>query len=441
VTVARAVTVVGDALLDRDLDGAVERVAPDAPVPVVDHVEASVRAGGAALAATLARRAGARVHLVTAIGRDAAGAELGRLLAAAEVEVHDLGRAGPTPEKTRVRANGHALVRIDRGGRSAVGPVGREARAALLGADAVLLADYGAGVADAARHALAATSRPVVWDPHPRGPAPLAGATVATPSLAEACRFAGRDAPQTRDLGAAADVGRALRARWRTGAVAVTMGALGAVLVDGSALPFVAPSRRVERGDPCGAGDCFAAHLAFSLACGALPSEAVVAAVAAAGDYVAARPDAAGDAPEPPARARIVATSGCFDLLHAGHVHMLEAARRLGDRLVVLLNSDASVRRLKGARRPLVPQGDRAALLRALACVDDVIVFDDDTPVHALERLRPDVFVKGGDYGGQDIPESRVLAAWGGRAVVVPYLEGRSSSAIAEEAMNVRPDR
>ncbi|MGE5635827.1 MAG: D-glycero-beta-D-manno-heptose 1-phosphate adenylyltransferase, partial [Nocardioidaceae bacterium] len=130
----------------------------------------------------------------------------------------------------------------------------------------------------------------------------------------------------------------------------------------------------------------------------------------------------------------VVATGGCFDLLHAGHVRTLEAARRLGDCLVVCLNSDASVRRLKGPGRPLVSQDDRASVLAALGCVDAVVVFDEDTPERALEGLRPHVWAKGGDYHGVELPEARVLGRWGGRAVILPYLEGRSSTRLIEAA-------
>jgi rfaE bifunctional protein nucleotidyltransferase chain/domain len=130
----------------------------------------------------------------------------------------------------------------------------------------------------------------------------------------------------------------------------------------------------------------------------------------------------------------IVATGGCFDLLHAGHVRTLEAARRLGDALVVCLNSDDSVRRLKGHGRPLVPATDRAAVLAALACVDAVAVFEDDTPAEVLRQLRPHVWAKGGDYAGRTLPEEEALAEWGGRAVVLPYLEGRSTTRLMEEA-------
>jgi rfaE bifunctional protein nucleotidyltransferase chain/domain len=130
----------------------------------------------------------------------------------------------------------------------------------------------------------------------------------------------------------------------------------------------------------------------------------------------------------------VVATGGCFDLLHPGHVRTLQAARGLGDCLVVCLNSDASVRRLKGPGRPVVDHHDRAAVLEALACVDAVVVFDEDTPVEVLRDLRPDVWVKGGDYAVADLPEAAVLAEWGGRAVVLPFVEGRSTTRLIEEA-------
>jgi D-beta-D-heptose 7-phosphate kinase / D-beta-D-heptose 1-phosphate adenosyltransferase len=131
----------------------------------------------------------------------------------------------------------------------------------------------------------------------------------------------------------------------------------------------------------------------------------------------------------------VVATGGCFDLLHAGHVATLQAARRLGDCLIVLLNSDASIRRLKGPGRPLQPVADRAAVLEALDCVDAVQVFDTDTPVRALEKLRPHVFAKGGDYAVDDLPEARALAHFGGQVVVLPYLAGRSTTHLMQEVL------
>ena len=132
----------------------------------------------------------------------------------------------------------------------------------------------------------------------------------------------------------------------------------------------------------------------------------------------------------------MVATGGCFDLLHPGHVSVLEAARRLGDCLIVCLNSDRSVHRLKGPGRPLQSEQDRATVLRALRCVDEVVVFDEDTPVETLRTLRPDVWVKGGDYAGIELPEAAVLAEWGGVAVTVPYQAGRSTTGLVELAVS-----
>jgi len=439
--------VVGDALLDRDLEGHVERLAPDAPVPVLDDLADRPRPGGAGLAALLAARDGRDVTLVTALGQDAPGRELAGLLAAAGVQVLDLRLAGATPEKVRVRADGRSLLRLDRGGRGGdpVGPLPAQARAALAGARTVLVSDYGRGVAAAAdvRSALSTTRAPVVWDPHPRGPAPTPGARLVTPNAREAGATGGSLATTTAQA-------RGLLAAWAAGAVAVTLGSRGALLVsDPESPPLVVPARRVACPDPCGAGDRFASAAAGLVADGALTSEAVAGAVAAASTFVAAGGAAAvGTSYDEIAAAgvddllatvraaggTVVATGGCFDLLHAGHVAVLQQARALGDCLVVLLNSDDSVRRLKGPERPLVPATDRAAVLLALGCVDAVVVFTEDTPARALADLRPDVFAKGGDYAVADLPEAPVVASWGGQAVVLPYLDGRSTTRLIQEA-------
>lgn len=451
------VVVVGDALLDRDLDGRVERLAPDAPVPVVEASEERARPGGAALASALASADGAAVVLVTALGDDAAGARLRALVGEAGVTVMDLGREGPTPQKVRIRAGGRSLLRVDHDAQpSAVGGPSAALDDVLTGAAAVLVSDYARGVAAQPRLrrtlARCARSRPLVWDPHPLGSRCVPGVGLLTPNEHELASLAGD--PRRRGLAALTARARTLAHRWGADAVAVTLAERGALLVLDGAEPLLAPAPTVDGGDPCGAGDRFAATAAVSLAGRAVLSEVVEASVRAASAFVAAGgasafrvagtpsaarapatlPDPAGLIAEVRSRGgTVVATGGCFDLLHAGHVATLQAARHLGDCLVVLLNDDDSVRRLKGDDRPLQPVADRAAVLRAIGCVDAVEVFSEDTPIAALERLRPDVYVKGGDYALGAIPETDVITRWGGQLVTLPYLPGRSTTRLVRE--------
>ncbi len=470
---SRPIVVVGDALLDIDLTGTATRLAPDAPVPVVTDVSEQVRPGGAALAALLAARDGHSVVLVIPLADDAPAR---RLLDALDgVHVVALPYDGGTPVKQRVRSGAHSLLRIDTGGEpGTIGAVPPEVASALESAAGVLVSDYGRGATAHAglRRLLSALSGrvPLVWDPHPRGAQPVPGAHLATPNAAEARQFAASlgvtPAAEATPLTAVCRDGDALVAAWRSRAVAVTRGASGALLTYGDGAPVVTPAPHVVGTDPCGAGDRFAVSATAALAAGAVLIEAVQAAVQAASAYVAAGGPASlaphgassgvGVCRTATARSRnlagedlaasvrasggvVVATGGCFDLLHAGHVATLRAARELGDCLIVCVNSDDSVRRLKGPSRPLVPADDRVRVLEALECVDAVVVFDEDTPAEVLQRLRPHLWAKGGDYAGADVPEAAVLRTWGGQAVVLPYLAGRSTSALVADAASSRP--
>jgi D-beta-D-heptose 7-phosphate kinase/D-beta-D-heptose 1-phosphate adenosyltransferase len=438
--------VVGDTLLDRDVEGSVHRVAPDAPAPVLDEESVRDRPGGAGLAALLAAGGDYDVALVTALADDAGGARLSELLTAAGVDVYALHLPGATPEKVRLRAGAQVLLRLDRGGTTAQPP--GEAPPAVLDvfdrAAAILVSDYGRGVArhPRLREAIEHAKAPVVWDPHPNGPPPVPNVRLVTPNEAEVRKLAG-DAGGGSTLTTAQRAGHLLRQRWRAGAVAVTCGSRGAVLCHAGPTPLVVPAPATADGDTCGAGDRFAASAAVALAGGALVSEAVQEAVAAATAFVASGGVNATAAASHRAkgaddllaavRARggtVVATGGCFDLLHIGHLGTLRAARGLGDCLVVCLNSDDSVRRLKGPGRPLTSQHDRSRILEALDCVDAVVIFDEPTPEAVLTWLRPDVWVKGGDYadGGPDLPEAELVKRWGGQTVIVPYLDGRSTT-------------
>ncbi|GID50773.1 bifunctional protein HldE [Actinoplanes capillaceus] len=442
--------VVGDTLLDRDVHGAVNRIAPDAPAPVLEEERVSERPGGAGLAALLAARRGIEVALVTALAPDAAGARLSELLTAAGIRVYALPLPGGTPEKIRLRAAGQVLLRLDRGGPAQ--PPGDAPAAALdvlRDAGAILVSDYGRGVArhPALRAAVEESKAPVVWDPHPNGPPPVPNCRLVTPNEAEARRLSG-DAGNGSGLATAQRAGHALRQRWQAAAVVVTRGAAGAVLCQGGPTPLVVPVPMASSGDTCGAGDAFAVAAAVALAEGALVSEAVGEAVAAASGYVAGDHETSGKAAHEgrigaaeagrlaaEVRTRggtVVATGGCFDLLHTGHLATLRAARALGDCLIVCLNSDTSVRGLKGGNRPLTGQEDRGRLLAALDCVDAVVVFDEPTPEPVLAWLRPDVWVKGGDY--DTLPETEIVQRWGGQTVIVPYLDGRSTTKTIAEA-------
>ncbi|MFF8992542.1 PfkB family carbohydrate kinase [Streptomyces sp. NPDC014983] len=445
-TDARRLVVVGDILLDRDITGTADRLSPEAPAPVLAAARSTERPGGAGLAAVLAARTpGWRVTLICGIGQDQDGAHLRALLDDAGVEVIDLATSGTTPVKTRVRAADRTLLRFDTdAGPLPLGPLPDAARTRLAEAAAVLVCDYGRGITshDDLRQALttAAGDRPLVWDPHPKGATPTPGTALAVPNTDEALHFTGHDGP--RDL--AGDTARAVQllAAWPVKQVAVTRGRDGAVLVaDADGHPLAVPARPAA-GDTCGAGDQLAVTAVMTLAAGRLPSHAIAAAVHAATDYVAAGGPAARASHHPSdttgplelaARVRagggtVVGAGGCFDLLHAGHLSLLNQARRLGDVLIVCINSDASVRRLKGADRPVVGERERAALLTALDCVDGVLVFAEDTPEKVLAELRPDIWVKGGDYAGRRIAEADLVESWGGEVVTVPFLEGHSTT-------------
>jgi rfaE bifunctional protein nucleotidyltransferase chain/domain/rfaE bifunctional protein kinase chain/domain len=454
---------VGDVILDVDLCGEATRLSPDAPVPVVDVSTVRRRAGGAGLVARMLAEDGWPVTLVTVLADDDAGRHVEAALAGVKVVAGP--SSSPTPVKTRVRAGTHAVVRFDE---DCARPQAPEITPAMLRAvakaGAIIVADYGRGLAanPQLRELLerVADTVPIVWDPHPSGARPVPGVAVVTPNLSEAHQAAGTRTggpfgPPTED--GADGVAGILLDEWRSRAVLVTTGERGATLLlerDRIARPILAP--RVTAPDPCGAGDRLTASVAVHLLEGRDLEDAAVLAVHEAAEFLAAGgvaslPDrqSTGRIRRRPAEplllvrrvrdngGKVVATGGCFDLLHAGHVRSLIAARELGDCLVVCLNSDASVRRLKGDQRPIMIEQDRAELLLALECVDAVMIFDEDTPEAALERLRPDIWVKGGDYKGERLPEADLVESWGGRCVTVPYHPARSSSGLAEALAKV----
>ncbi|WP_026929748.1 PfkB family carbohydrate kinase [Glycomyces tenuis] len=456
----KRLVIVGDAFLDIDVHGRSERLCPEAPVPVVDAAEEVRRPGAAGLAALLAARDSPRTSLVTALADDRAGRRLRELLEP-HVDLVAMPLQGATVRKIRIRVGNQLITRVDHGdGRAPTGELDDAAAMTLARADAVLVADYGRGVAEhtGLRRLLAelAPAVPIVWDPHPAGPPPVRGLRLVTPNQAEAERLA----PGTADHRRLAEH---LRSVFASDAVAVTRGAQGATLATATQTTRIPPpddaAVAAERWiDTCGAGDQFSAAAANALLTGGDTHRAVTAAVEAASRFVAAGGVAAlhgdgtetgpgtgavaADAFELAARIRcdggtLVATGGCFDLLHPGHVSLLRRARAMGDALVVCLNSDDSVRDLKGPGRPLHTAADRARLLAELAVVDAVAVFDEPTPARLLERLRPHIWVKGADYADRPIPESHTVHRHGGEVVVVPTLDGHSTTKLIA-TMNAR---
>jgi D-beta-D-heptose 7-phosphate kinase/D-beta-D-heptose 1-phosphate adenosyltransferase len=450
------ITVVGDVLLDVDMSGEATRLCPDAPVPVVDVSDVRRRAGGAGLVARMLAQDGHRVTLVTVLSDDGASLELEGALAGVRVVSGPSGAR--TPVKTRVRAGRQPVVRVDEGCEQPEVPAATAVMIrALERAEAIIVADYGRGLAanQEVRDVLAARAGhiPIVWDPHPSGAVPVPGVAVVTPNLSEAAKAtdAGTGTPA-----AIAAVGSMLLERWQSQSVLVTMGEQGGLLSQRNASPVTIPAPPTEVADPCGAGDRLAASLAVHLAEGCSLSDAAELAINEAAAFlgaggVASLPDRHRpvwhhsrdeDALDLARRVRanggtVVATGGCFDLLHAGHARTLAAARDLGDCLIVCLNSDESVRRIKGEQRPIVSQQDRAELLLALECVDAVLVFGEDTPETCLEMLRPDIWVKGGDYRASDLPEAGLVKSWGGRCMTVPFHQARSTSVLADALAKV----
>lgn len=453
--------VVGDVVLEHDLDGPATGLDPDAPAPIIRDPLSMMRPGGAALTALLAAQTGREVLLAAPIGEDDPASEELRDRLDGRVRLLPLPLTGAPAERIRIRAHGRTVVRVDRGG-GVCGDPGPEVIEAIGRAAAVLVSDHGGTTTSQLmlRDLLSerAAVVPLLWDPDPRGAAPVEGTMLATPNLAEALIVAGvrADVPD-----AAAHAARVLLEQWPAAGVCVTLGADGALLTFNGNSPLLAPAPRVQATDTYGAGDAFIVALALALLSEQPPSAAVAHAVDAAAAFVQAGgvsglagPDTAvhpSVLKQSPARrpgsvraavaaveaaradgAQIVATGGSFDVLHAGHLSCLRAARALGDFLVVFLNSDASVRRLKGRGRPVNKAADRAALLLALECVDAVAVFGEDAPTALLDRIRPDLWVKGGDYTGMELPESALVASWGGRVATVPYLNGHSSKTVLE---------
>ena len=464
----REVWVVGDLMLDEYVQGAVERISPEAPVPVVRVGSSHDRLGGAANVARQVAALGARAVLAGVVGSDEAGARLLADCARLGIDTRAIHQdeAKRTTRKLRVLGQGQQLIRLDwEDPRPCDDTVAGSLIARLAAGqapDVVILSDYGKGMlTDGTLRRLIEDARRrgcrVLVDPKRRDLQAYRGASLLTPNLGELALAAGRRLdPDDHEAIASAALPFVIATELEC--MVVTLGDRGMLLVEHSGATHHVPAVRRAVSDVTGAGDTAVAVLATALAAGATLNQAAEIANIAAGLAVAevgavaiepaqishALADIRGgkvlSRSELASRAagwrvagkRVVFTNGCFDLLHAGHLSLLHGAARLGDVLVLAINSDASVRRLKGPDRPIVGENERAALLAAISCVDAVTIFDEDTPLETLKAVRPHVLVKGQDYTVEAVVGREVVEADGGRVALVPLLAEKSTSALVE---------
>jgi D-beta-D-heptose 7-phosphate kinase/D-beta-D-heptose 1-phosphate adenosyltransferase len=455
------VLVAGDAMLDEYWFGDAARISPEAPVPVVRTRSAEQRPGGAANVALNAATLGAQTVLAAIVGADERGKLLASLLEQRGVRC-ELVRAPslPTVYKLRVLARNQQLIRLDaeQSLEPAAGELGERFAKVVKAADVVVLSDYAKGTLARAADLIAlcrAARVPVFVDPKGADFKRYRGAHALTPNRGEFEAVVGPCATEADLL----RKGKKLRADLELEALLVTRGEQGMTLFTAGE-PHTLPTQAREVFDVTGAGDTVIALLAAGVAAGLDLDAAAALANLGAGIVVgkigvatASRselqhalhaqgsggrglvelPELLALVAEAKARGeRVVMTNGCFDILHAGHVSYLEEAKACGDRLIVAVNDDASVRRLKGPTRPITPLADRMAVLAGLAAVDWVVPFAGDTPAELIARVVPDVLVKGGDYRVEDIAGSDVVLRNGGEVRALGLKPGRSTTALID---------
>lgn len=466
------VLVIGDVMLDRYIWGDVKRISPEAPVPVVHAVHRSDQAGGAANVAANIAGLGATSTLIGFIGMDDDGQRLRECLGEAGVTERFVSVAShPTTSKLRILGGNQQILRLDVEKTSAFAEeeylqLQQNVADVLPQVDAIILSDYAKGVlAEAACRSVIEMALkagvPVLVDPKHKNFEPYRGATTICPNLHELSIATGTSGENMEDVLAA---GQRLAPELEVDYLTVTLSEKGiAVLRKDGNETYPAVARQVF--DVSGAGDTVIATLSLSLASGLEIGAAVQLANIAAGvvvskvgtvpvtsnDLLASlMPEIELDTDEKVVELdqlkrrisvwrsrgeKIVFTNGCFDLLHIGHISLLQHARREGDRLVVAINSDESVSCLKGPTRPIVSERERAYVLAALGVVDAVVLFGESTPLELIKALRPDVIVKGGDYSENTVVGAQDVRSWGGRVKIVPTVKGFSTTRLIEKAI------
>lgn len=474
------VLVVGDLILDQTFSGSVKRISPEAPIPVVKVENGTYGLGGSGNVANNLSRLGCRVAVAGILGKDEDSCLLREMLSAEGVECGALvGTERPLTKKVRVVSARQQMLRMDFEKTDPIEPwEEKELVAQILdclrqGIDAVILSDYGKGVCTAGLcRPLVSLCRnrkiPVIVDPKGTDWERYRGCTLVTPNLKELGEAVHRVIPNEDD-----EVEKAAKEsmeRFGLENILVTRSDKGMSLFAGKEA-FHEKAQAREVFDVSGAGDTVVAVMAAFLSGGASLREAACAANRAAGfvvgktgTYAIRRDELLQELRQGPLTAylskvlplsqalsrvkswkedgkRVVFTNGCFDILHAGHVYCLEKAKSLGDRLVVALNTDASIRRLKGPERPVNSENFRAMLLAALSPVDLVVLFEEDTPLGLIQAIKPDFLVKGGDYRPEDVVGAEESVSWGGRVVTVPIFENLSTTRILKSVSNGKRER
>ncbi len=464
------ILVVGDVMLDRYIHGSVDRISPEAPVPVVRATKRSQQPGGAANVAMNVAGLGARATVLGFAGEDEDGAVLAALLKAGAVEAYLIPvRDSPTTSKLRILGGSQQMLRLDTEATTARPPGAyaaliQEVNARLPSIHGIILSDYAKGtLTEENCQAMIAAARqaglPILVDPKGRDFQRYRGATTICPNLKE---FALATGESGTDLDAILDRGQSLPSELGLDYLTVTLGEKGIAVLRGESR-FHAPAIARQVFDVSGAGDTVIATLALAIAGGIAIEDAARLANVAAGivvgklgtvpvarhELAAALTEFSGtetrekilDLDRLLVRAAewrasghtIVFTNGCFDILHVGHIALLEECRRFGDKVVVGINTDASVSRLKGPDRPVVGERERARILAALSATDAIATFDAPTPIDLISALRPNVLVKGGDYTEESIVGAPEVKGWGGRVVIVPTVQGFSTTNIARK--------
>ncbi len=465
--------VVGDLMIDEYLWGRTERISPEAPVQVVDVLREDLRLGGAGNVIHNLVALGVQVEVASVLGDDEDGRRIAEILREKSVGSEGLVLAADrtTTRKTRILASNQQMMRIDRESRQFISSeqedlLAAHIRTALPDCQIVLLSDYNKGVLGSGLLAkIIAAGRemgvPVVVDPKGSDFSKYRGATLLTPNRKEAQGATGMAITDDATLRLA---GRKLREELDLDALVLTRSEEGMTLFFRDGREQHLPTEAREVFDVSGAGDTVLAFLGVGLASGLTLEEAARLANLAAGvvvgkvgtstvsseELLAVISRQQGE-PDRKIRSRdnlavlleserergrtVVFTNGCFDLLHVGHVKYLQKARQLGDLLVLGLNSDASIRRLKGPNRPLIGEEERSHILAALDCVDYVVVFDEDTPLELIKGLRPQILVKGGDYTPEGVVGKDVVESYGGRVELIQFVDGKSTTNIINKIL------